>query len=50
MPRSADLDAAIEIIVVDAYGDDEWIHAAYRQYLGLPPFPADPRPDWAWPD
>jgi len=23
MPKSADLDAAIEIIIVDAYGDDE---------------------------
>jgi hypothetical protein len=117
MPRSADLDAAIEIIVVDAYGDDEqytafltviseqtplpatatllgvpvtvtgidydnaargltatcrspervgevaladlafppdtetaWIHATYRRYLGLQPFPAYPRPDWTWPD
>jgi hypothetical protein len=116
MPKSADLDAAIEIIIVDAYGDDErytafltviaeqtalpaeatllgapmtvtaldyhneargltatcrapdgtgevaladlafppdtetaWIHAAYRHYLRLPPFPADPRPDWTWP-
>jgi hypothetical protein len=27
-----------------------WIHAAYRHYLGLPPFPARPRPDWTWPD
>jgi hypothetical protein len=27
-----------------------WIHAAYRRYLRLPPFPADPRPDWTWPD
>jgi len=117
MPKSADLDAAIEIIIVDAYGDDEqytafltviaeqtplpakatllgtpvtvtafdyyneargltatcqsphgtgevsladvsfppdtetaWIHAAYRHYLGLTPLPADPRPDWTWPD
>jgi hypothetical protein len=25
-----------------------WIHAAYRNYLGLPPFPARPRPDWTW--
>jgi hypothetical protein len=25
-----------------------WIHAAYRHYLGLPPFPARPRPDWTW--
>ena len=25
-----------------------WIHAAYRRYLGLPPFPARPRPDWTW--
>lgn len=24
-----------------------WIHAAYRHYLRLPPFPARPRPDWA---
>jgi hypothetical protein len=23
MPKSADLDAAIEVIIVDAYGDDE---------------------------
>jgi hypothetical protein len=27
-----------------------WIHAAYRHYLGLQPFPARPRPDWTWPD
>ncbi len=27
-----------------------WIHAAYRHYLGLAPFPARPRPDWTWPD
>lgn len=26
-----------------------WIHAAYRHYLRLKPFPATPRPDWAWP-
>ena len=26
-----------------------WIHAAYRRYLGLSPFPARPRPDWTWP-
>jgi hypothetical protein len=23
-----------------------WIHAAYRHHLGLPPFPARPRPYW----
>lgn len=40
------LDAAIEIIVVDAYGGDE----QYRHDLGRPPFPADPRPDWTRPD
>ena len=27
-----------------------WIHAAYRHYLGLDPFPAEPRPDWRWPE
>ncbi|MFC3896483.1 plasmid pRiA4b ORF-3 family protein [Lentzea rhizosphaerae] len=27
-----------------------WIHAAYRDFLGLEPFPATPRPDWAWPN
>jgi hypothetical protein len=26
-----------------------WVHATYRHYLGLQPFPARPRPDWAWP-
>ena len=26
-----------------------WIHAAYRHYLGLQPFPARPREDWTWP-
>ncbi|RZT77827.1 hypothetical protein EV382_0992 [Micromonospora violae] len=26
-----------------------WIHAAYRRYLGLTPFPARPRPEWTWP-
>lgn len=26
-----------------------WIHAAYRHYLRLPPFPVRPRPDWTWP-
>ena len=25
-----------------------WIHAAYRHHLGLPPFPARPRPEWTW--
>ena len=117
MRKTSDLDAVIEIITVDAYGDDEqytafltviedqttfpiaatllgtavtvtafdyldpargltatcsgpdgkgevslaglvfapdtvtaWIHAAYRHYLRLKPFPATPRPDWDWPD
>jgi hypothetical protein len=27
-----------------------WIHAAYRHWLGLEPFPATPRPGWTWPD
>jgi len=27
-----------------------WLHAAYRHYLGLEPFPAEPRPDWNWPE
>jgi len=27
-----------------------WLHAAYRHYLGLEPFPAEPRPDWSWPE
>ncbi len=27
-----------------------WLHAAYRHYLGLEPFPAEPRPDWTWPE
>jgi hypothetical protein len=116
MANRSDLDAVIETIIVDAYGDDEqytafltvieeqtplpaaatllgtpvtvtgfgypneargltaeceapdgtgevaladltfppdvetaWIHAAFRRYLGLRPFPADPRPDWTWP-
>lgn len=26
-----------------------WLHAAYRSYLGIEPFPARPRPDWSWP-
>ena len=26
-----------------------WIHAAYRHYLRLEPFPATPRPNWRWP-
>ncbi|MDQ3403895.1 MAG: hypothetical protein M3548_10935 [Actinomycetota bacterium] len=26
-----------------------WIHAAYRRWLGVPPFAATPRPDWTWP-
>jgi hypothetical protein len=25
-----------------------WIHAAYRHYLGLPPFAALPRPEWSF--
>jgi hypothetical protein len=116
MGRNRELDAAIETIIVDAYGEDEqytafltvideetplpaaatllgtpvtvtgfdyaneargvvatchgpdgagevtlaelafppdtvtaWIHAAYRRYLNLHPFPARPRPDWTWP-
>lgn len=27
-----------------------WIHAAYRDFLGLEPFPATPRPDWNYPN
>lgn len=27
-----------------------WLHAAYRDFLGLEPFPATPRPDWTWPN
>ncbi|MCP2246358.1 plasmid pRiA4b ORF-3 family protein [Lentzea aerocolonigenes] len=27
-----------------------WIHAAYRDFLGLEPFPATPRPDWTYPN
>jgi len=27
-----------------------WVHAAYRHHLGLPPFPAQPRPGWRWGD
>ncbi|MEU5261902.1 plasmid pRiA4b ORF-3 family protein [Amycolatopsis sp. NPDC021455] len=27
-----------------------WLHAAYRHYLGLEPFPAEPHPDWSWPE
>ncbi|SBT41020.1 hypothetical protein [Micromonospora narathiwatensis] len=26
-----------------------WIHAAYRRYPVLTPFPARPRPEWTWP-
>ncbi|MGW7006274.1 hypothetical protein ACWGCW_26525 [Streptomyces sp. NPDC054933] len=26
-----------------------WLHAAYRRYLGLKPFPAVPRLSWTWP-
>jgi len=26
-----------------------WLHAAYRTWLGLPPFPARRPPDWTWP-
>ncbi|MBV7243150.1 calcium-binding protein [Streptomyces sp. MW-W600-10] len=26
-----------------------WLHAAYRRFLGLDPFPASSRPDWTWP-
>ncbi|CCG03601.1 protein of unknown function [Blastococcus saxobsidens DD2] len=26
-----------------------WVHAAYRHYMGLQPFPARPRPGWTWP-
>jgi hypothetical protein len=29
--------------------EEAWLHAAYRRYLGLPPFPATPRPSWTWP-
>lgn len=27
-----------------------WIHAAYRHFLRLKPFPFTPRPDWTWPN
>jgi len=26
-----------------------WLHAAYRTWLGLLPFPAHQPPDWTWP-
>jgi hypothetical protein len=26
-----------------------WLHAAYRTWLGLPPFPARRPADWTWP-
>jgi hypothetical protein len=26
-----------------------WLHAAYRTWLGLPPFPAHQPPYWTWP-
>ncbi len=26
-----------------------WLHAAYRTWLGLPPFPARRPPGWTWP-
>jgi hypothetical protein len=47
-------DGAGEVALADlAFPPDTvtaWIHAAYRHYLGLTPFPARPRPDWTWPD
>lgn len=27
-----------------------WLHAAYRTWLCLPPFPAERPSDWAWPE
>lgn len=46
-------DATGEVALADlAFPPDTetaWIHAAYRHYLGLRPFPAEPRPDWTWP-
>ena len=46
-------DGAGEVALADLAFQPEtetaWIHAAYRHFLGLAPFPADPRPDWSWP-
>jgi len=47
-------DGADEITLADLAFPPEtvttWIHAAYRHWLGLQPFPTTPRPDWNWPD
>jgi hypothetical protein len=45
-------DATGEVALADlAFPPDTetaWIHAACRHYLGLRPFPTEPRPDWTW--
>ncbi len=43
-------DVALADLAFPPDTETAWIHAAYRHYLGLQPFPATPRPDWTWPD
>lgn len=54
MARCEGPDGAGEISLADLAFPPEtvtaWIHAAYRHWLGLRPFPTTPRPDWSWPD
>lgn len=49
-PDRTDGEVAFADLLFPRQGEAAWLHAAYRRYLGLQPFPAEPRPDWTWPD
>jgi hypothetical protein len=49
-PRGTRGDVAFADLAFPPESEAAWLHAAYRHYLRLQPFPAAPRPDWTWPD
>lgn len=49
-PRGIQGEVAFADLSFPPESEAAWLHAAYRRYLGLPPYPAVPRPDWTWPD
>jgi hypothetical protein len=42
-------EVALADLAFPPQAETAWIHAAYRHFLGLAPFPAVPRPDWNLP-
>lgn len=48
--HGTDGEVAFADLLFPQQSEAAWVHAAYRRYLGLQPFPAVSRPDWTWPD